>query len=201
VTTSTERELEEQLLEKLKELKYVHRDDIRDRSSLEANFRHHFQSLNDVKLTEAEFERLLADIVTAAQTLRNRNSFIRDDGTPLNYTLLNIDDWCKNTFEVVSQLRVNTDYSHHSYYVLLLINCVPVVQIELKTLGIDPRRAIEQIVEYKNVPGNGYTRTPLCPIANNEGVERKNGFRHSRHETVASDGFIRWASHQSPRHN
>ena len=94
--------------------------------------------------------------------LREMNSFTRDDGTPLNYTLVNIKDWCKNTFEVVNQLRINTDNSHHRYDVLLLINGVPVVQIELKTLGINPRRAIEQIVEYKNDPGNGYTRTLLC---------------------------------------
>ena len=40
----------------------------------------------------------------------------------------------------------------------------PVVQVELKTLGINPRRAMEQIVEYKNDPGNGYTRTLLCFI-------------------------------------
>ena len=39
---------------------------------------------------------------------------------------------------------------------------MPVVQIELKTLGINPRRAIEQIVDYKNDPGNGYTRALLC---------------------------------------
>ena len=45
---------------------------------------------------------------------------------------------------------------------MLLINGVPVVQIELKTLGISPRRAMEQIVEYKNDPGNGYTKTLLC---------------------------------------
>ena len=37
-------------------------------------------------------------------------------------------------------------------------------QIELKTLGINPRRAMEQIVEYKNDPGNGYTKTLLCFI-------------------------------------
>jgi type I site-specific restriction-modification system R (restriction) subunit len=37
-----------------------------------------------------------------------------------------------------------------------------VVQIELKTLGISPRRAMEQIVDYKNDPGNGYTKTLLC---------------------------------------
>jgi len=36
------------------------------------------------------------------------------------------------------------------------------VQIELKTLGISPRRAMEQIVDYKNDPGNGYTKTLLC---------------------------------------
>ncbi len=162
-----ERQLEEELLDKLRGLKYEHRTDIRDRASLERNFREKFQALNHVRLTETEFQRLLdeivtSDVFTAAHTLRNRSSFIREDGTPLNFTLVNIDDWCKNNFEVVSQLRINTDNSHHRYDVLLVINGVPVVQIELKTLGINPRRAIEQIVEYKNDPGSGYTRTLLC---------------------------------------
>ncbi|HET8941708.1 MAG TPA: type I restriction endonuclease subunit R [Rudaea sp.] len=161
--------IEQELIDKLGELKYTLRPDIRDRAALEANFRQHFQSLNRVTLTDAEFARLLEEIVTpdvfaAAHTLRHRNAFTRDDGTPLNYTLVNITDWCKNTFEVASQLRINTDYSHHRYDVILLINGVPVVQIELKTLGINPRRALEQIVEYKNDPGNGYTRTLLCFI-------------------------------------
>jgi type I restriction enzyme, R subunit len=152
---------------KLQGLKYEYRPDIRDRAALERNFREKFEALNRVKLTNAEFERFLEEIVTpdvftAAQTLRTRNSFIREDGTPLNYTVVNIDDWCKNSFEVVNQLRINTDYSHHRFDVVLLINGVPVVQIELKTLGINPRRAIEQIVEYKNDPGNGFTRTLLC---------------------------------------
>ncbi len=165
--SSLESQLEEELLDKLRGLKYDHRPDIRDRAGLEANFRQHFQALNQVKLTDAEFARLLDEIVTpdvyaASKMLRGINSFTRDDGTPLNYTLVNIKDWCKNTFEVVSQLRINTDYSHHRYDVLLLINGVPVIQIELKTLGINPRRAMEQIVDYKNDPGNGYTRTLLC---------------------------------------
>jgi len=43
------------------------------------------------------------DVFAAAKTLRGVNAFSRDDGTPLNYTLVNIEDWCKNTFEVVSQ--------------------------------------------------------------------------------------------------
>lgn len=165
--TSSEQQLENALIRKLTGLKYEHRADIRDRASLERNFREKFQAVNHVSLTDAEFRRLhdeivTPDVFTAAFTLRNRNAFTRDDGTPLNYTLVHLNDWCKNTFEVVSQLRINTDYSHHRYDVILLINGIPVVQIELKTLGINPRRAIEHIVDYKTDPGNGYTRTLLC---------------------------------------
>lgn len=162
-----ERDLEEALVAKLQDIKYEYRPDIRDRAALEVNFRKKFEALNRVALTDAEFHRLMdeivtSDVFTAARTLRERNSFTRDDGTPLNFTLVNIKDWCKNSFEVVNQLRINTDNSHHRYDVILLINGVPVVQIELKTLGISPRRAMEQIVEYKNDPGNGYTKTILC---------------------------------------
>src|SRR5579862_8406026 len=165
--TSSERILEDELISKLVELKYSYRNDIRDRASLERNFREKFQALNHVKLTDGEFQRLLDEIITpdvftAAKTLRGINSFTRDDGTPLNHTLVNIRDWCKNTFEVVSQLRINSDNSHHRYDAMLLINGVPAVQIELKTLGINPRRAMEQIVDYKNDPGNGYSKTLLC---------------------------------------
>lgn len=163
----TEAHVEYGFLGKLQNLKYEYRDDIRDRSALERNFREKFEALNRVKLTEAEFARLVDEIVTpdvytAAKTLRGINAFTRDDGTPLNYTLVNIKDWCKNHFEVVRQLRINTDNSHHRYDVLILINGVPCVQIELKTLGVNPRRAMEQIVEYKHDPGNGYTKTLLC---------------------------------------
>lgn len=163
----SERRLEGELIDKLVSLKYEHRRDIRGLEALEANFRQKFEALNHVQLTDAEFRRLLSEIVTpdvfaAAQTLRNRSTFTRDDGTPLHYTLVNTDDWCKNSFEVVSQLRANTEYSHHRYDVLLLINGVPAAQVELKTLGINPRRAVEQIVAYKNDPGNGYSRTLLC---------------------------------------
>ena len=162
-----EDDIEMAFIEKVRSLKYTHRSDIRDRAMLEANFREKFESLNRVRLTNGEFSRLLDEIVTpdvfaAAKLLRQINAFTRDDGTPLNYTLVNIKDWCKNTFEVINQLRINTDNSHHRYDVILLINGVPCVQIELKTLGISPRRAMEQVVDYKNDPGNGYTKTLLC---------------------------------------
>ena len=163
---TTENQTEQSLIEKLKDLKYSYRPDIRDRDVLEQNFREKFESLNRVQLTDAEFARLIDQIVTpdvfsAARHLRERNSFDRDDCTPLFYTQVNIREWCKNSFEVVNQLRINTNKSHHRYDFLLLINGVPVVQIELKTLAISPCRAMQQIVEYKNDPGNGYIKTLL----------------------------------------
>lgn len=161
--------IERAFIDKLERLKYVYRSDIRDRVALERNFREKFEALNQVKLTDSEFERLLQEIITpnvydAAVRLRNINSFERDDGTVLNYTLVNIKDWCKNTYEVINQLRSTTDNSYHRYDVILLINGIPITQIELKALSISPQVAMEQIVRYKNDPGNGYGRTLLCFI-------------------------------------
>lgn len=162
-----EAQIEQSLIDKLSDLKYTFRADIRDRNSLEKNFREKFQALNRVNLTDAEFARLRDDIINtdvfvSSKRLREINTFSREDGTPLHYTLVNIKDWCKNEFEVISQLRINTENSNHRYDVILLINGIPVVQIELKTLEVSPRRAMQQIVDYKSDPGNGYTNSLLC---------------------------------------
>lgn len=163
----SEKQIELDFIQKLQDLKYTYREDIKDKVSLEANFREHFERLNRVKLSDAEFTRLrdsiiTADVFAAAKILREINTFIRDDDTPLQYTLVNIKDWCKNEFEVINQLRINTENSNHRYDVIILINGVPIVQIELKTLQITPKRAMEQIVDYKNDTGNGYTNSLLC---------------------------------------
>jgi type I restriction enzyme R subunit len=164
-----ESQIEYGFVGKLADLKYTVRQDIRDRKTLEENFRKKFEALNRIHLSDVEFARLREEIINpdafaASKLLRQRNTFIREDGTPLQYTLVNIKDWCKNDFEVINQLRMNTENSNHRYDVILLINGVPVVQIELKTLEVSPRRAMQQIIDYKNDPGNGYTNSLLCFI-------------------------------------
>ncbi|MBS1652339.1 MAG: type I restriction endonuclease subunit R [Bacteroidetes bacterium] len=164
---SKENQIELNLIEQLKGLKYIHRPDIVDRKTLEQNFKAKFEELNRVHLTDNEFLRLReeiinSDVFAASKLLRERQYFQREDGTPLHYTLVNIKDWCKNDFEVISQLRINTENSHQRYDIILLINGLPVVQIELKNLDISPRKAMQQIVEYKNEPGNGYGNSLLC---------------------------------------
>ena len=163
----SEKQIESAFIKKLQELKYTYREDIRDKASLEANFRERFEKLNHVKLSNSEFARLKDSIITsdvfaAAKTLREINEFSRDDETPLYYSLVNTKDWCKNDFEVINQLRINTDNSNHRYDVIILINGVPVAQVELKSLQITPKKAMEQIVTYKNDVGNGYSNSLLC---------------------------------------
>ena len=162
-----ERQIEDNFIKKLQDLKYSFRPNICDRVTMEQNFRTKFEQLNRVHLTDAEFGRLLeeitdADVFSSSKRLRERNTFIRQDGTPLQYTLVNIKDWCRNEYEVIHQLRMNTRNSFQRYDVIILINGLPIVQVELKTLDVSPRRAMQQIVDYKNDAGNGYTNSLLC---------------------------------------
>ncbi|SHL09949.1 type I restriction enzyme, R subunit [Chitinophaga jiangningensis] len=162
-----ENAIEFNLIKQLTELKYIHRQDIVDRKTLEQNFKQKFETLNRVRLTENEYLRLREEIINpdvfaASKLLRERQYFQREDGTPLYYTLVNNKDWCKNDFEVVSQLRINTENSHQRYDIVLLINGLPVVQIELKKGDISHRKAMQQIVDYKQEPGNGYGNSLLC---------------------------------------
>lgn len=75
-----EKQIELSFIEKLKELKYIYREDIKDKASLEENFRKRFQELNRVRLSDSEFARLKESIITpdvfsAAKILRETNTF------------------------------------------------------------------------------------------------------------------------------
>jgi type I restriction enzyme R subunit len=73
-----ELQIENELISKLSELKYTYRKDIRDRHSLEQNFRKKFEALNRVHLSDGEFARLREEIINpdvfkSAKYLRSRN--------------------------------------------------------------------------------------------------------------------------------
>lgn len=163
----TEAQLEQQFLERLQELKYTYRPDIRDLNSLEGNFREKFERLNFVSLSDDEFRKLLdenitSDVFTASKHLRERQTFTRNDGTTFDYSLVNLRDWCKNEYEVVNQLTINTANSRQRYDVIILVNGLPLVQIELKRHSVSPLKAVEQIVDYKQERGNGYLTSLMC---------------------------------------
>ncbi|ETK09973.1 DEAD/DEAH box helicase [Tannerella sp. oral taxon BU063 isolate Cell 6/7/9] len=162
-----ESQIEQHFIRHLEGLGYAYCKDIKDRASLEANFRNKFEALNNVRLTDGEFERLMGNIVSsdvykASKTLRDKVEVVHDDGTTRFYPLVNLQNWCKNDYEVINQLRINTHSSYHRYDVIILINGLPLVQVELKAHGVSPRVAIKQIVDYKNDHENGYEHTLLA---------------------------------------
>ncbi len=162
-----EHDIEMDFIHKLEGQQYVYRDDLSTDKDRNNNFRAKFNALNKVELTDNEFNRLLEQLISSdvfrnAKLLRARTDFEREDGTPLNFILLDTKNWCKNTFEVVRQQHSKTASSYHRYDVLILINGLPLVQIELKSLDVSPRQAMEQIVKYKHDPANGYTNSILC---------------------------------------
>jgi type I restriction enzyme, R subunit len=59
--------------------------------------------------------------------------------------------------------RLNTDNSGNRYDVVFPIHGVPAAKIELRALGINPRRAMERLGEYKNDPGETHSRRVPCP--------------------------------------
>lgn len=162
-----ESQIEQHFIRHLEGLGYKYCKDIKNQTSLEQNFRNKFEALNNVRLTDGEFERLMGNIVSsdvykASKTLRDKVEVIHDDGTTRFYPLVNLQNWCKNDYEVINQLRINTHSSYHRYDVIILINGLPLVQVELKAHGVSPRVAIKQIVDYKNDRANGYEHTLLA---------------------------------------
>lgn len=169
IIVTTEKQIEQKFIQTLVDLKYCYRPEIKDNITLEQNFREKFNLLNNINLSDEEFSSLKhniikGDVFGASKLLRQQNSLLRDDGTVLYYTIVHNEDWCKNSFEVINQLRINTENSHHRYDIILLINGIPLVQIELKSLDFSPYRAIQQIIDYKNDTGNGYIKTLLSFI-------------------------------------
>lgn len=153
----SESKLENRMLEQLRKQGYQYIK-INDVIELERNFReqvnlHNRGELNFKDLSDKEFERLMVRIsgkgvFQSAKELRQKQAIQRDDGSIVYIELFNTKDWCKNTFQVTHQTTVEGKYTNR-YDVTILINGLPLVQIEIKRRGIDMKEAFNQIKRYK----------------------------------------------------
>lgn len=153
----SESKLEERMIEQLKKQGYE-QVIINNETDLINNFRtqlnkHNEEVLAGNPLSDKEFERLLTKIMNksvfqSATDLRQKQDIERDNGKRIYLELFNTKDWCKNLYQVSHQITVNGTYTNR-YDVTLLINGLPLVQIELKRRGIDFKEAFNQITRYK----------------------------------------------------
>lgn len=154
MATQSERDLEEKLIEQLVQLGYEFAP-IKDEDELVLNFKSQLEKLNDISsLSEQEFAQVLnklrrGSIFDKAKILRQpKIDYIKDDGTVGFICLLNTIDWCKNIYQVASQITMSGKYENR-YDVTLLINGLPLVQIELKRRGLELKEAFEQTNRYE----------------------------------------------------
>ena len=71
-----------------------------------------------------------------AKILREKQHITKDNGESLYFAFIEQENWCQNGFQVTNQVTVDGVYKNR-YYVTLLINGLPLVQIELKQGGLN----------------------------------------------------------------
>jgi type I restriction enzyme R subunit len=159
MTTQSEFALEQGLIAQLERMEYT-RVRIDNEAAMLANLKRQLEIHNhDITLTPQEFERVLihlntGTIVERAKILRDRFALKRDaaNGQPaetLYLSFLNCDDWCMNEFQVTNQLSMEGKRNNR-YDVTILINGLPLVQIELKRRGAELKVAFHQINRYQH---------------------------------------------------
>ena len=148
----SEAQLESALIERLTGLGWVPVV-LPDSAAMAANLKEQIEAQNGVSLSADEFRHVLnhldkGNVFDRAKTLRDRIALTRDDGTTAYLQFINMDEWCRNEYQVTHQITQEGSYKNR-YDVTLLINGLPLVQIELKRRGMEMKEAFNQINRYQ----------------------------------------------------
>lgn len=159
MATQSEYELETQLVEQLVGMHYE-QVFVTDEASMKANLKKQIEIHNRLEtapLTDSEFNRIFMhltkgnEVIDRARTLRDRYQLLREDGTEKWLSFINKEEWCQNEFQVtrqVKQFNAEQNTRKTRFDVTLLINGLPLVQIELKRRGLGLKEAFNQIDRY-----------------------------------------------------
>lgn len=152
MSTQSESELEYDLIGQLKALHYAEVS-IKDETDLLQNLKNQLEKHNEVSLSERDFQQVLywlnkGTIFERAKTLRDKMPLEQENGDTVYIEFLNMDKWCQNEYQVSSQITMEDKYINR-YDVTLLVNGLPLVQIELKRRGLELKEAFNQINRYQ----------------------------------------------------
>ena len=127
---------------------------IHDAEGFLANLKTQLEVFNNTTFTTKEFDGILnhlakGNVFEKAKTLRDRFQFSKEDGTACYVRFFNNEDWTLNLYQVTNQVQQQGSFLNR-YDVTLLVNGLPLVQIELKRSGIEIKEAFNQINRYQN---------------------------------------------------
>jgi len=151
MTHQSEQQLEKELLGQLAELGFEPVV-LSDSNALVENLQAQLEKFNKTTFSDKEFARILnhlnkGDRFQKAKTLRDRYALARDDESTFWVRFFNMEQWCKNEYQVTHQLTQSGRYENR-YDVTLIINGLPLVQVELKRRGMEMKEAFNQIQRY-----------------------------------------------------
>jgi len=165
MTTQSEAALEEGLIRTLVENSYervvIKEENLREnfKRQLEKHNRRELELNGRTEFTEAEFDRILLHLeggtrFEKAKKLRDLYTLQTDDGKNIWVEFLNTKKWCQNEFQVANQITVE-GRKKCRYDVTILINGLPLVQIELKKRGVELKQAYNQVQRYHKTSFHG----------------------------------------------
>ncbi|MCI4661664.1 MAG: type I restriction endonuclease subunit R [Neomegalonema sp.] len=153
----SEADLERELVQDLARQGYEFLPDLKSTSAMLANVRVQLQALNDVSFTDQEWARFVEtylDKPSDSATDKARKihddyifDFVFDDGRIQNVYLVDKANVCRNKVQVIKQFEQAGTHANR-YDVTILVNGLPLVQVELKKRGVAIREAFNQVHRY-----------------------------------------------------
>ena len=150
---------------------------LKDSEALVLNLKSQLEKFNETEFSMDEFSRILnhlnrGDRFEKAKTLRDRFALKREDESTSYIRFFNMDQWRKNEYQVAQQITQKGKYENR-YDITLLINGLPLIQIELKRRGVEMKEAFNQIQRYHkhSFTGTLFEYTQIFIISN--GVNTK----------------------------
>ena len=122
--------------------------------SMLVNLKAQLEAFNGVTLTDAEFTKVLhhlnkkSGVFNKAHILRDRMKLTKDDGKTVYLEFFDSADPLRNRYQVTQQVKMEGSYKNR-YDVTILVNGLPLVQIELKRRGLEMKKAFNQIQRYQ----------------------------------------------------
>lgn len=144
--------LENNLIKQLLEMGYASAK-ISDGTALVANLKSQLETFNNASYSVKEFDGILnhlakGNVFQKAKTLRDRYSFTKENGETTYVRFFDTENWNNNLFQVTNQVSQEGTFKNR-YDVTLLLNGLPLVQIELKRRGLEIKEAFNQINRYQ----------------------------------------------------
>jgi type I restriction enzyme R subunit len=126
---------------------------VMDGNALVSDLKTQLEAFNKTDATDKEFDGILhhlakGNVFEKAKTRRDRFSFTKDNGEIAYVRFFDSENWNNNLFQVTNQVTQAGSFKNR-YDVTLLVNGLPLVQIELKRRGIEIKEAFNQINRYQ----------------------------------------------------